>query len=344
MKKPKKYAGSTSAKHRRSGPSARQWDNWKPMKFCSVNDPVDGERIKFRLGDDILVLNHGWTPGEPYDIQDSWVGKVRGIRGSSPRQVWLAVQWYWSGEDISEHSQTVNATCYGRFERSLSTQRQIVSLLSVNGKATVVDYDETSLEQKPIPSDVFFTRRKYDPLNCIVSPPIAATCLCSRPYNPDDTDPMHLCPRDGCRRWYHQSCLHERGSTSCGTREQHRHGLLDVLPKRLDRVPPDVLTLACVPIVRGGPTHGIAGNVRTVCEAREWAELFAATAREDTRAALRINGNTLDRWLDSLDDVEVDELVYPDEEAEAEWKAKHKDKLDEESLPAFMCPSCGKSI
>ena len=36
---------------------------------------------------------------------------------------------------------------------------------------------------------------------------IKSTCLCDKPYNPDDTSSMHFCPRKKCNKAYHASCL-----------------------------------------------------------------------------------------------------------------------------------------
>ena len=71
----------------------------------------------------ILVLNHDWQPDKRYNLWDSWVGKIKEIRGNSPRNVrsprfstryaltdlqrkiWLDVQWYFSGKDIAERQE-----------------------------------------------------------------------------------------------------------------------------------------------------------------------------------------------------------------------------------------------
>ena len=75
-----------------------------------------------------------------------------------------------------------DTSSYGRYERSIGpvADIQMISSLSINGtiyrpvvvvtltdcvlsgKAEVVEFDENSLDQEPIPSDVFYTRREFD--------------------------------------------------------------------------------------------------------------------------------------------------------------------------------------
>lgn len=76
-----------------------------------------------------------------------------------------------------------DSSSYGRYERSLGSAAddiQMISALSINGtiykpvvettltdcvlsgKAEVVEFDENSPDQEPIPPDVFYTRREFD--------------------------------------------------------------------------------------------------------------------------------------------------------------------------------------
>ncbi|KAH9972550.1 hypothetical protein BGW80DRAFT_1313377 [Lactifluus volemus] len=209
-----------------------------------------------------------------------------------------------------------------------------------------MDYDEMSFQQEPIPAECFYTRRAYNSLFGSVKPNVLEniTCICGRPYNPDDSDPMHLCPRFGCKRWYHQSCLHENGFISTKSSDDRTKDFLDIPPARVPRVPPDLLRIACTPIVRGGPTHGVVGNVKTVCEAREWAQLYAGMPWAESRSGLLMNDITLDRWLDGLEGVEVEDLIYPDDESgSANFLARRRIQ-SEEAPPPFICPACEKPI
>lgn len=293
----------------------------------------------------ILVLNHNWLPNRYYDLWDFWVGKIIAIRGNSPRNTWVKVQWYHSAKDIVDNDPGVDTSSYGRYERSLGSESdiQMISALSINGKADVIEYDETSLDQEPIPPDSFYTRRKF----CLhegAIPPIVvntSTCFCQRLYNPDALDAMHLCPR--CERWYHQSCLVENDHTSDKPADQRTEEFLDIPVACKSRIPLDLLQLVCVPIIRGGPTHGVVGNVKIVGEAREWAKLYARTPWSTDCPGPQLNGITLDRWLDSLEGVEVEELIYPgDESCNDSFFARKK--IRDEEPPPFECPSCGKPI
>ncbi|KAH9981587.1 hypothetical protein BJV74DRAFT_854661 [Russula compacta] len=353
MKSPsKKQRRSSQTKRRKSGlagvPTPDQWKAWKRMQFCSVNDPRNDERITFCLGEDILVLNHDWRTDQRYDMWDAWVGKIVDIRGNSPRNTWVIVRWYFSGKDIAEHEPAFlscespgirDTSCYGKFERSLSQDRQFISSLSINGKATVIEYDEKSSVQEPIPPDCFYTRRSYNSLFDTLMPTVdeSITCICGGPYHPDDSDPMRFCPRFGCRRWFHESCLHENGHilTNHST---------SVFKTRVSRVPPDLLRLACAPIIKGGPAHGVVGNVKSVCEARQWAQLYSGTPWSESRPGLLLNGITLDRWLDGQEGIEVEELIYPDDESGSETFFTRKHIQNETTPPPYSCPSCRKPV
>ncbi|KAI0296930.1 hypothetical protein B0F90DRAFT_1004295 [Multifurca ochricompacta] len=259
----------------------------------------------------------------------------------------------WEGHRGAQNERgDTDTSCYGKFERSLAQDRQLISTLSINGKATVVEYDETSLKQEPIAIDCFYTRRTFNSLFGSVTPLVekGITCICRRPYNPDETDLMHLCPRTGCKRWYHESCLRENGHVSNKPSERYIQEFMDIPTARQYRVPPDLLRLACMPIIKGGggTRYGVAGNVKVTWEAREWAQLYAGTPWSESRPGLLMNGITLDRWLDGLEGVEVEELIYPDDERGSERlfapKMIPQEEEDEEPLLPYVCPSCGKSI
>lgn len=148
---------------------------------------------------------------------------------------------------------------------------------------------------------------------------------------------MHFCPRDECREWYHESCLHSDGSVSNKSLDERAQEFLDISQVDIGRIPPDLLRLARTPIIRGGLTYGTVGNVKAVCEAREWAKLYAFTPWSESRPIL-MNGITLDRWLDSVDGFEVEELIYPEDGESPVCK-----RTQSEEVP-FVCPSCKKPI
>ena len=43
--------------------------------------------------------------------------------------------------------------------------------------------------------------------------------------------------------------------------------------------------------------HGVAGNVKVMCEAHEWAKLYAVTPWSESRPGLVLNRISLDQWL-----------------------------------------------
>jgi hypothetical protein len=90
--------------------------------------------------------------------------------------------------------------------------------------------------------------------------------------------------------------------------------------------------------------HGVVGNVKAVCQAREWAHRYAGTPLSESRPGLLLNGITLDRWLDSLEGIEVEKLIYPDDESDSE--GFFSPKRDNEAVPPlpYICPSCEKPI
>jgi hypothetical protein len=170
----------------------------------------------------------------------------------------------------------------------------------------------------------------------------STTCICDKPYYPDGPDPMHFCPRFDCRQWYHESCLKENGHISKKSPDERMQEFLDIPQARTNMIPPELLHLACKPIIRGS-THGVVGNVKAVCEAREWAQLYAGMPCPGSPPRLVLNDMTLDQWLDSLDGIEVEKLVYPDDESDSEGFFSPERK-NEAVSPGYICPSCVKPI
>ena len=154
---------------------------------------------------------------------------------------------------------------------------------------------------------------------------------------------MRFCPRLGCRQWYHEDCLKDNGFISETSPDERIQELLGIPQSRVDRIPPELLHLARKPIIRGGPKHGVVGNVKAVCEAREWVQLYASMPQSEGRPGSVLNGKTLDRWLDGLDGIEVEKLIYPDDESDSEGFFSPKRDNEAESL-RYICPSCEKHI
>ena len=153
---------------------------------------------------------------------------------------------------------------------------------------------------------------------------------------------MHFCPRFGCRQWYHESCLLRNGQLSNKSPDERTQELLGIPQAQVEKIPPDLLRLACTPIIRGGDEYGVVGNVKVACEAREWVYVYVEMTWSEGNPVPLLNGNTLDRWLDGLEGVEVEELIYPDDEYSFACKrAQHEVPP---LVTPYLCPSCGKEI
>lgn len=87
--------------------------------------------------------------------------------------------------------------------------------------------------------------------------------------------------------------------------------------------------------------HGVVGNVKAVCEAREWAQMYARMP--ESRPGLLLNNLTLDQWLDNLDGIEVEKLMYPDDESD-DAGFFLPEKETEAVSSRYTCPSCAKPI
>lgn len=94
---------------------------------------------------------------------------------------------------------------------------------------------------------------------------------------------MHTCPRPNCRLSYHRRCLkvYTGDSVARGTNltrlqsSPKQDAVYDIRAHMrtpvFDQIPPDLLELACQPIIRGagaGVGGGIAGNIESVTKAR----------------------------------------------------------------------------
>jgi hypothetical protein len=71
--------------------------------------------------------------------------------------------------------------------------------------------------------------------------------------------------------------------------------------------------------------------------------MYADTPLSESRPGLVLNGTTLDRWLDSLDGIEVEKLIYPDDESGSEGFFSPQGD-NEAVLLSYICPACQKPI
>ncbi|KAJ7763827.1 hypothetical protein B0H16DRAFT_1801204, partial [Mycena metata] len=228
------------------------------------------------------------------DIRSNLDGEVVfKIRGSDCKfnfslQVWVQVNWYYSPQEISEKVSAFDPSKCAKYERIYSHHSEIVSALTFEALVTILEFIEDDPEQPHILQDQFFqryylktTREKLSVLQYTydgLKPLGANSCSCRGLYSPEDGE-MHWCPRPGCHRAYHRSCLIEdahhatlkgrnnlvcaRLSSSADTDEAMTTPGYDILR----RVPEGLLFLAAQPMVRGGG-WGVAGNVAIVVRAR----------------------------------------------------------------------------
>jgi len=214
------------------------------------------------------------------------------------------------------------------------------------------NYYEYELDPPDIQEDEFYCRYTLEHKSRTVTPKPVGTCICLKPYNPDDMSEdsiMHFCPRPDCQKSYHRSCLVRSSyiddsnfaslptrllASSPDTNEPFEFPESEPLPKRsrlkadskrfkrlpdtdelLSSLPPDLVTVAQQPIVKGG-NAGIAGNVRSVVEARRM--LYNALAI--------YGGSSVpipDDWEESID---VEGAIVK--------------KVGRQKIPAFICPEC----
>jgi hypothetical protein len=60
---------------------------------------------------------------------------------------------------------------------------------------------------------------------------------------------------------------------------------------------------------------------------------------QESSPGLVLNDMTLDQWLDNLDGIEVEKLMYPDDEGEGLFIPEN-----EAASVRYRCPSCEKRI
>ncbi|KLO18988.1 hypothetical protein SCHPADRAFT_924828 [Schizopora paradoxa] len=289
MPKPKKNVRKESESRADSSefeygiPTKRDYQRMHPYSSFAVKDD-DDEAHFFRVGNNALIVPEGCNPEDRLELHKHWVGKILEIRArdKDPSEVWVRVQWYWAASQIS--SKLKGKLPLGRMELLHSKSEDFVHSTCFQGLADVVSFDEDSVTQQYIDGETFYWRFEYDPAKERISPKtkLKASCLCKLPYNPDDDDIMHFCI--SCQKSYHESCLDKHGSIENESRNSDDlprdirfERILGVrYPKQLtsfsesdySSLPQDLLRLARSPIVRGGPEHGVAGNVFPIVQAR----------------------------------------------------------------------------
>jgi hypothetical protein len=334
-KKTKEYGGDPDA------PTAEEWS--KMVRYGSFI-AYDEDKIQYRFttGDIALILPYGKQHG--IEDWEYWVAKIKEIRTrDGTTDVWVRVQWYYSGEDVSSLVSSFDSSHCGRYERIFSDHMDLVPSLVFDGVTTVVKYNESNLSQVPVGKHQFYYRYILEYKRRTIIPKPRSTCFCDKPYAPEDKSAlMHFCPRPSCCRAYHARCLEEKGFFTTG--ESHRGiallasspnsdspvSLSEIsssqnLPKRskpnskrarpqknpeelLAALPSDLVATAQQPIVKGA--GNIAGNILEVINARQI----------------------------------VYDAISGDAEALDNWDANNTNIHTTKQMLPFFCPECGGAI
>ncbi|KAA1471974.1 hypothetical protein DENSPDRAFT_149365 [Dentipellis sp. KUC8613] len=294
-------------------PSEPMWQAMDRFNKCEV---ISTDRRHYTIGrsDNIRVLGGKMSLTEKNEHHTYWIARVVSMRARhkaltpTKADMWLYVQWYYSGADIAAEDSSQDTSFFGRYERALSDVYDYIHHDSVDGLATVIQLDELSLEPEHIDEYSFYSRWNWSSTAKTLNGPSrspSTTCVstCEELYNPDGDSPMHFCPRPSCRRWYHRICLFTSNRATWTSAAEHADRLLRSSPDSnddfslfepskpavarmttsrrtkgkgkevslpLDDIPPPLRRCASEPIVRGGK-YGVVGNVSAVVQARRLA-------------------------------------------------------------------------
>ncbi|KAF9224845.1 hypothetical protein BS17DRAFT_53556 [Gyrodon lividus] len=317
-----------------------------------VVEDSEGELNDFRTGDIAYIKPYETAPSEEMPMEDHWIGRIREIRASGPDNVWVRVQWYWSPQEVAQVIKSFHPEFCGQYEKLFSGNHDIVSSQCFSGLVQVKEYDERKLEQPFIEEDDWFCRYQFEYTSKRITPkPATIVCVCGVPYIPGVDEILHFCPRPGCRTAHHQTCLLERGLVEDLSEERCRR-LIETWPDagRTDTVeslahtdtpprkrrkgmdtstagcpvlrddplkafPEELIAVAEQQIVKGTKAGGIVGNVTAVASARN---LIYRMLSEDAIVP--------DDWKTMLDIESAFPVATP------------------QTLPGFLCPSCGSPI
>ncbi|TFK67649.1 hypothetical protein BDN72DRAFT_960887 [Pluteus cervinus] len=331
-------------------PTKSEWDKMPPFKTFKVEDE-DGEEHPFSLGNDAMVLPQHFEPGSRIKPHEYWVAKIKDIR-SRGDEVWVMVQWYYSGQDAASLIRTFDPKTCGKYERMYSDQQDLISSLAFESVVVVNNFRESKIDSF-ISRTQFFTRFNLEHKRRAILPKVGdGTCICDAPYKPDDfSGLMHFCPRPSCRQAYHQICLVRAESKETARGRKHRLLLcspdtdkefsLEALIKErvstpakkrrssggkraisatsptsvLASLPAKLVELAMQPMVRGAafPEGGVTGNISYVAHARR----LVYSGMTDTDPIP-------DDWEDEVN--------------------QHATIVTMEDIPPLVCPKCKSAI
>ncbi|KAA1480096.1 hypothetical protein DENSPDRAFT_908738 [Dentipellis sp. KUC8613] len=107
---------------------------------------ISTDRWHYTIGrsDNIRVLGGKMSLTEKNEHHTYWIARVVSMRAwhkaliPTKANMWLHVQWYYSGADIAAEDSSQDTSFFGRYERALSDVYDYIHLDSVDGLATVI--------------------------------------------------------------------------------------------------------------------------------------------------------------------------------------------------------------
>ncbi|KAF2013523.1 hypothetical protein BU24DRAFT_493985 [Aaosphaeria arxii CBS 175.79] len=163
---------------------------------------VGEDRIS--IGDYVLVRNtprNAQFPGPEDDPK--WIAKVVEIRAGGERHVYIRILWMYSPDEIHGGRRPYHA----RYELLASNHMDVIHGNTVEGRISVVHWNETAERNDVLGYDQFFYRQTYDftaPAPKRLSQ-LPRHCIDKRECNPDEM----LIQCDSCLGWLHASCLEQ---------------------------------------------------------------------------------------------------------------------------------------
>ncbi|KAG5338699.1 hypothetical protein C0989_006564 [Termitomyces sp. Mn162] len=116
-----------------------------------------------------IILPNGRKVGEPIEIHEYWVGKIRDVRARGDTDVWTYVQWYWSPQEVRTHVKSFDDTLCSPYERVFSDNFDYVSTSAFDAVVPLYKLNDGDLLQPYIPWDTFYTRYSFEHRTRIIS-------------------------------------------------------------------------------------------------------------------------------------------------------------------------------
>ncbi|KAI0053535.1 hypothetical protein FA95DRAFT_1674075 [Auriscalpium vulgare] len=360
---------SQNPQPRRMEISDQKWNALNELPHCTLaNDRYDD--VIFTEDNTALVWPDTLALGvESPPLEDLWVANIISIRGASQfEDVWVQVQWWYSGKHIQDHRQMEDPKySFGSLELCLSDHYTIIPFECLYDKTEVLEYKENEVtDHKYIDENKFYTRSfLYHSSTKELTPPLyhpdrpLKLCLCGKSYNPDGPDPMHFCPQPGCSTWYHAECLvsgeapgpyilnctpYEHGSQLLYSNPDFRSeemedipdvGAMDGTTLGLNDLDQTLVVHAKQQIIKGAGIYGVVGNQELVVEARRW--VYRLCSRDDP-------GYSEHQALWLTEGVKLLDKIKLEESQKLLTIVGHSDDATSDSYITLKCPKCATAI